>query len=91
MSLLTPWRLPKSSASAFSSPTFSDQKLFKTKDRLLRATPVVDAFDPRLLVAPSISHTIDFAKIKEEELYEIEIPLKFISLVGSSAWISLLV
>ena len=26
--------------------------------------PVVDAFDPRLLVAPSISHTIDFTKIK---------------------------
>ncbi|KAJ9700059.1 hypothetical protein PVL29_005746 [Vitis rotundifolia] len=45
--------------------------------------PVVDAFDPRLLVAPSISHTIDFTKIKEEELYEIEIPLKFISLVGA--------
>ncbi|WJZ90361.1 hypothetical protein VitviT2T_009509 [Vitis vinifera] len=58
---------------------------------LWKEKEVVDAFDPRLLVAPSISHTIDFAKIKEEELYEIEIPLKFISLVGSSAWISLLV
>lgn len=26
--------------------------------------PVVDAFDPRLLVSPSISHVIDFTKIK---------------------------
>lgn len=26
--------------------------------------PVVDAFDPRLLIAPSISHVIDFTKIK---------------------------
>ncbi|KAK9288899.1 hypothetical protein L1049_017368 [Liquidambar formosana] len=45
--------------------------------------PVVDAFDPRLLVAPSISHVIDFTKIKEEELYEIDIPLKFIASVGT--------
>lgn len=26
--------------------------------------PVVDAFDPRLLIAPSISHTLDFSCIK---------------------------
>lgn len=26
--------------------------------------PVVDAFDPRLLVAPSIFHVIDFTKAK---------------------------
>ncbi|KAF3456216.1 hypothetical protein FNV43_RR00866 [Rhamnella rubrinervis] len=45
--------------------------------------PVVDAFDPRLLVAPSISHVIDFTKIKEEELYEIDVPLRFIASVGT--------
>jgi hypothetical protein len=26
--------------------------------------PVVDAFDPRLLVAPAISHVLDFTEIK---------------------------
>ncbi|GAB4851283.1 Probable histone-arginine methyltransferase 1.3 [Ancistrocladus abbreviatus] len=45
--------------------------------------PVVDAFDPRLLVAPAVSHVIDFASIKEEELYEIDIPLQFTALVGT--------
>ncbi|KAL9325530.1 hypothetical protein ACSQ67_006175 [Phaseolus vulgaris] len=70
--------------------------------------PVVDAFDPRLLIAPSIFHVIDFSKIKgpagsdnlvslikqadlfrlhsvfhEEELYEIDIPLKFVASVGT--------
>lgn len=45
--------------------------------------PVVDAFDPRLLVAPAISHVIDFNKTKEEDLYEIDIPLKFTSSVGT--------
>ncbi|KAL2459259.1 putative histone-arginine methyltransferase 1.4 [Forsythia ovata] len=45
--------------------------------------PVVDAFDPRLLVAPAISHVIDFTSTKEEELYEIDIPLKFVSSVGT--------
>ncbi|KAK9664728.1 hypothetical protein RND81_14G063900 [Saponaria officinalis] len=44
--------------------------------------PVVDAFDPRLLVAPAISHVIDFSSIKEEQLYEIDIPLKFTAAVG---------
>ncbi|XP_010524707.1 PREDICTED: probable histone-arginine methyltransferase 1.3 [Tarenaya hassleriana] len=39
--------------------------------------PVVDAFDPRLLVAPPMFHVIDFTQIKEEEFYEIDIPLKF--------------
>ncbi|CAH8356636.1 unnamed protein product [Eruca vesicaria subsp. sativa] len=39
--------------------------------------PVVDAFDPRLLVAPMMSHTIDFSQMKEEDFYEIDIPLKF--------------
>lgn len=45
--------------------------------------PVVDAFDPRLLISPSISHTLDFTRIKEEDLYEIDIPLNFIATVGT--------
>ncbi|KAL6522833.1 putative histone-arginine methyltransferase 1.3 [Orobanche hederae] len=45
--------------------------------------PVVDAFDPRLLVAPAISHVIDFTSAKEEDLYEIDIPLRFVSSVGT--------
>ncbi|KAI7726455.1 hypothetical protein M8C21_018345 [Ambrosia artemisiifolia] len=45
--------------------------------------PVVDAFDPRLLVAPSISHVINFTTVKEEDLYEINIPLKFTASVGT--------
>lgn len=45
--------------------------------------PVVDAFDPRLLVAPAICHVLDFNSIKEEQLYEIDIPLKFTATVGT--------
>eukprot|EP00268_Persea_americana_P032298 TRINITY_DN3170_c0_g1_i1.p1 TRINITY_DN3170_c0_g1~~TRINITY_DN3170_c0_g1_i1.p1 ORF type:complete len:561 (-),score=93.83 TRINITY_DN3170_c0_g1_i1:530-2212(-) len=45
--------------------------------------PVVDAFDPRLLVAPAIFHTLDFSCIKEEELYEVDIPLSFIASIGT--------
>uniref|UniRef100_A0A803MFU8 type I protein arginine methyltransferase n=1 Tax=Chenopodium quinoa TaxID=63459 RepID=A0A803MFU8_CHEQI len=45
--------------------------------------PVVDAFDPRLLVAPATHHVIDFSTIKEEQLYEIDIPLKFTAAVGT--------
>ncbi|CAI9118797.1 OLC1v1020412C1 [Oldenlandia corymbosa var. corymbosa] len=45
--------------------------------------PVVDAFDPRLLVAPAIAHVIDFTSVKEEDLYEIDVPLKFVSSVGT--------
>lgn len=45
--------------------------------------PVVDAFDPRLLVSPPIDHVIDFTKIKEEDLYEIDIPLRFTASVGA--------
>ncbi|XP_059632730.1 probable histone-arginine methyltransferase 1.3 [Cornus florida] len=57
--------------------------------------PVVDAFDPRLLVAPSISHVINFTSIKEEDLYEIDIPLKFTATVGGrihglSCWFDVL-
>ncbi|XP_065863650.1 probable histone-arginine methyltransferase 1.4 isoform X2 [Euphorbia lathyris] len=45
--------------------------------------PVVDAFDPRLLVAPSMFHLIDFTSVKEEDLYEFDIPLKFVASVGT--------
>lgn len=45
--------------------------------------PVVDAFDPRLLVSPPIIHTLDFTSMKEEDLYEIDIPLNFVSSVGT--------
>ncbi|KAI7726465.1 hypothetical protein M8C21_018355, partial [Ambrosia artemisiifolia] len=45
--------------------------------------PVVDAFDPKLLVAPSVSHVIDFTTVKEEDLYEINIPLKFTASEGT--------
>ncbi|EPS70406.1 hypothetical protein M569_04353, partial [Genlisea aurea] len=45
--------------------------------------PVVDAFDPRLLVAPAISHVIDFTSTKEEELFEIDVPLRYTSAVGA--------
>ncbi|XP_059318399.1 probable histone-arginine methyltransferase 1.3 isoform X1 [Lycium ferocissimum] len=57
--------------------------------------PVVDAFDPRLLVAPAISHVINFTSIKEEDLYEIEIPLRFTSststrIHGLACWFDVL-
>ncbi|XP_068662276.1 probable histone-arginine methyltransferase CARM1 [Aristolochia californica] len=45
--------------------------------------PVVDAFDPRLLVAPAVTHTLDFMTLKEEELYEFDIPLSFKAAVGT--------
>jgi histone-arginine methyltransferase CARM1 len=36
---------------------------------------VVDAFDPSVLVSDCATHVLDFASIKEEELYDINIPL----------------
>ena len=45
--------------------------------------PVVDAFDPRLLISQSTYHTLDFTSMKEEDLYEIDIPLSFVSSVGT--------
>ncbi|KAK9003806.1 hypothetical protein V6N11_018702 [Hibiscus sabdariffa] len=45
--------------------------------------PVVDAFDPRLLVCPPMCHVINFNDVKEEDLYEIDIPLKFTASVGT--------
>lgn len=57
--------------------------------------PVVDAFDPRLLVSPAISHVINFYSVKEEDLYEIDVPLKFTSSVstrihGLACWFDVL-
>ncbi|KAF8753625.1 hypothetical protein HU200_011594 [Digitaria exilis] len=45
--------------------------------------PVVDAFDPRLLISPPTYHTLDFTTMKEEDLYEIDIPLSFVASVGT--------
>ncbi|KAG8099137.1 hypothetical protein GUJ93_ZPchr0013g35428 [Zizania palustris] len=45
--------------------------------------PVVDAFDPRLLISPSTYHMLDFTRMKEEDLYEIDIPLNFVASVGT--------
>lgn len=82
---------------------------------LILMQPVVDAFDPRLLISPSTHHTLDFTSMKvryiemilklnaffvevvfvctkcgiivfhfqEEDLYEIDIPLSFVSSVGT--------
>nr|XP_024382511.1 probable histone-arginine methyltransferase CARM1 [Physcomitrium patens]XP_024382520.1 probable histone-arginine methyltransferase CARM1 [Physcomitrium patens]XP_024382531.1 probable histone-arginine methyltransferase CARM1 [Physcomitrium patens]PNR61929.1 hypothetical protein PHYPA_000353 [Physcomitrium patens] len=57
--------------------------------------PVVDAFDPRLLIAQPIMHNIDFLTAKEEDLYEIDIPLEFKSSVaarvhGLACWFDVL-
>ncbi|KAL1198933.1 putative histone-arginine methyltransferase 1.4 [Cardamine amara subsp. amara] len=57
--------------------------------------PVVDAFDPRLLVAPSMFHVIDFTQMKEEQFYEIDVPLKFTASVctrvhGLACWFDVL-
>jgi histone-arginine methyltransferase CARM1 len=56
---------------------------------------VVDAFDPRLLVAPSMFHVIDFTMMTEEQFYEIDIPLKFTASVctrihGLACWFDVL-
>jgi histone-arginine methyltransferase CARM1 len=57
--------------------------------------PVVDAFDPRLLIAQPIIHNIDFLTAKEEDLYEIDVPLEFKSAVaarvhGLACWFDVL-
>ncbi|KEH37264.1 histone-arginine methyltransferase, putative [Medicago truncatula] len=57
--------------------------LHKTAFQGYFSQPVVDAFDPRLLISPPMCHPMDFTKIKEEELYEIDIPLRFIASVGA--------
>ncbi|CAO2836094.1 unnamed protein product [Amaranthus hypochondriacus] len=51
--------------------------LYESASQGYFSQPVVDAFDPRRLVAPAICHDLDLASIKEEHLYEIDIPLKF--------------
>lgn len=57
--------------------------LYNTAFQGYFSQPVVDAFDPRLLVAPPIFHVIDFTKVKEEDLYEIDVPLRFTAAVGT--------
>ncbi|GMH39299.1 hypothetical protein BSKO_07197 [Bryopsis sp. KO-2023] len=37
---------------------------------------VIDAFDPGLLVSAPVMKVVDFSTVREEELYDIEIPLK---------------
>lgn len=39
-------------------------KMFALDDCFFYLQPVVDAFDPRILVAPSVSHTLNFTQIK---------------------------
>ncbi|XP_010914428.1 probable histone-arginine methyltransferase CARM1 [Elaeis guineensis] len=45
--------------------------------------PVLGAFDQRILISPAIFYTLDFTSIKEEELYEINVPLNFVASVGA--------
>ncbi|KAH7676691.1 Protein arginine N-methyltransferase protein [Dioscorea alata] len=58
---------------------FSDEYLYVE----IANKPVVDAFDPRLLVSPPTFHTLNFTNMKEEELYEIDIPLNYTATVGT--------
>ena len=39
--------------------------------------PIVDNFDVRICLAKPIKYSVDFLKAKEEDLYEINIPLSF--------------
>ncbi|XP_073393501.1 probable histone-arginine methyltransferase CARM1 isoform X1 [Physcomitrium patens] len=57
--------------------------------------PVVDAFDPRLLIAQPVIHDIDFVTAKEEDFFEIDVPLQFKSSVsagvhGLACWFDVL-
>ncbi|EFJ24851.1 hypothetical protein SELMODRAFT_149478 [Selaginella moellendorffii] len=57
--------------------------------------PVVDAFDPRLLVAPPAMHSLDLTSMKEEDLYDIVIPLTFTATMaarvhGIACWFDVL-
>ncbi|GFZ08988.1 protein arginine methyltransferase 4A [Actinidia rufa] len=66
---------------------FSDEYLYVERAN----EPVLNAFDPRVLVAPEISHVINFTSIKEEELC----PLKFIASMrarihGLACWFDVL-
>lgn len=47
---------------------------------------VVDAFDPSVLVSDCATRVFDFGTMKEEELYDISIPLSLT--VGESAAIN---
>ncbi|CAF0716934.1 unnamed protein product [Brachionus calyciflorus] len=39
--------------------------------------PVVDTFDPRIIIAPPVKHSINFLTASESDLLNIEIPIKF--------------
>lgn len=39
--------------------------------------PVVDTFDPRIILATPVKHTINFLNSSETDLYNIEVPLKY--------------
>lgn len=39
--------------------------------------PVVGCFDPRILMAPSVSHSVDFLSIKPAELKSFTIPISW--------------
>lgn len=39
--------------------------------------PVVDTFDPRIILATPVKHTINFLNSSESDLYNIEVPLKY--------------
>jgi type I protein arginine methyltransferase len=39
--------------------------------------PIVDTFDPRVIVSKPIKYTIDFTTSKESDLFNIDIPLRF--------------
>jgi hypothetical protein len=41
------------------------------------AQPIVGCFDPRMLLAPAISHTIDFMSISIETLKDFTIPIEW--------------
>lgn len=43
--------------------------------------PVVDAFDPRLLISPAVSHTLDFTYIKVKDLSDRNFPIYKISFI----------
>lgn len=39
--------------------------------------PVVDTFDPRIIISPPVKHSIDFLTASEHDLLNIEIPVKY--------------
>ena len=39
--------------------------------------PIVDTFDPRIIIAMPVKHTIDFTTALESDLFNFDVPLKF--------------